>query len=90
MKTFHKVFLGYQYFLEFKLPEKAKNISAAIAINVPRKQRKNCWRLYQNESVFTSEKGTAGLLYEEQKCKFNWNGVCEGENYVQRAPYLKF
>ena len=42
MKTFHKVFLGYQYLLEFKLPEKAKNISAAIAINVPRKQRKNC------------------------------------------------
>ena len=42
MKTLNKVFLGYQYFLEFKLPEKAKNISAAIAINVPREQRKNC------------------------------------------------
>ena len=63
MKTFNKVFLGYQYFLEFKLPEKVKNISAAIAINVPREQRKNCCQLYQNESVFTSEKGTAGLLY---------------------------
>jgi len=42
MKTFNKVLLGYHYFLEFKLPEKAQNISAAIAINVPREQRKNC------------------------------------------------
>ena len=39
--------------------------------------------------MFTSEKGIAGPRYWEEKCKFNWNGVCEGENYVQRAPQLE-
>lgn len=36
-----------------------------------------------NFPVFTLEKGIAG---RKSANSINWNGVCEGENYVQRAP----